>query len=146
MSEKTASAGPKRRLFIPFWVQLFGSYMLILAIVAGLGAYTWPHVERRVFNVSRVYSAMSAAETASRFFDPSVLASIGPEVDARVADPSMRDLRRLYGAPAYSSGKRPPPPPTPEAVPAARAATMAPAGMEPGEKLDTLALDRKSVV
>jgi serine phosphatase RsbU (regulator of sigma subunit) len=99
-----ASGNPVRppRVLIPFWIQLFGSFLLILALVGGMFAFAWPHVERRVFSLSRVYIAMSSAQSAAQFFDSEIIYNTPTDVDSRVASPEMRRLQRLYGAGAVA--------------------------------------------
>jgi len=99
-----ATGNPVRppRVLVPFWIQLFGSFLLILSLVGGLFLFVWPHVERRVFSLSRVYIAMSSAQSAARFFDPQIIYDTPADVDSRAASLEMKRLQRLYGAGAVA--------------------------------------------
>jgi len=135
-------------VLFPFWIQLFGSFLLILTLVGGMFALAWPHVERRVFNLARVYIAMSSAQTAAEYFDPEIIYNTPADVDSRVASNEMRRLQRLYGSGAFMPTKESTPAQLNDEkttqtfqIPGVRV-SMAPGGLRqttPEEQLDALA-------
>ncbi|MDX2176704.1 MAG: SpoIIE family protein phosphatase [Candidatus Sumerlaeia bacterium] len=88
---------PPRALW-PFWLQLFTSFAIILALIGGTIALLWPAVQWRIFILPRAFQAMSAAESAAQFYPVAPLYEIDPSDAARRRAPYLPMLQRIVSA------------------------------------------------